>query len=328
MTVKTKHMAKNSKKAPTSIDDVYSALSAKYKQGIYTGEDITRRDKLSTGSLILDRALDGGFVKGKIIECYGPESSGKSAMAYSLLANSPGINGFIDGESAYEKQTAQMYGVDTENLIVQKPDYIEEGMQMVLDMVDLGVETIIFDSIAGIPTKGELEGNMEDHNVGKKASRMGQLMRKLHHAADAAGTTVYFINQIRDSMQMFGSPFTTPGGHALKFHASYRLWLKSTSKIELGSNKQLIGHVMKINLKKNKFGKPGEDILVPLLYGIGICKEWEIIELGESCGVIEKSGSWYSYNGDKIGQGLWNTYTFLLDNPDLIDTIKKQIDEC
>lgn len=257
---------------------------------------------------------------------YGPESSGKSAMAYSLLRNSHGINGFIDAESAYEAETAEMYGVDTSKLVVQRPGYIEEGMEMVLDMVDLGMETIIFDSIAGVAPKAELEGSMEDHNVGKKATRMGQLMRKLHLKADEHGCTVFFVNQIRDSMAMFGTPITTPGGHALKFHASHRFWVKSiSSKIKAGE--RLIGHYMRIANKKNKFGFPSEEVMVPLIYGIGISPEWEILDMGVDKGIIKKSGAWYSYNDTKLGQGTYNTFTLLLDNPELTEEIKKKLYE-
>jgi len=320
-------MAKKSVQEQGGIEAVFNALQSKYKDGLYMGSSISRKGVTSTGSIKLDLALNGGFVKGKIIECYGPESSGKSALAYALLSGIKGPKGFIDAESAYESETASMYGVDLSTMIVDRPEHIEQGMELVLDMVDAGMEAIVFDSIAGISTKAELEGSMEDHNVGKKASRMGQLMRKLHLKADEKGCTIFFVNQIRDSMSMYGSPVTTPGGHALQFHASYRLWVKGIDKIEIGTAKEAVGHEMKVNIKKNKFGRPGIDVKIPLIYGKGISPEWEILDIAVEKEIIEKSGSWYSYEGSKIGQGQYNTFTFLLDNPEFVDQIKLKIHE-
>jgi recombination protein RecA len=673
-------MTKKVKKAPKVItaETVLEALTQKYKEGVYMGTDLIRREKISTGSMLLDEALGGGFIRGKIIELYGPESCGKTTLAFSLLANIKGFKGFIDAESAYERETAELYNVDTSNMLVQRPGYIEQGMDMTLDMVNSGMEAVVFDSIAGSPPKAELEGNMEDHSVGKKATRMGQLMRKLHLIADENGCTCLFINQIRDSMAMFGclhgetlilfedgrslpirevvedkikgrvysvdtgnyistseivdwhdnglldegddwytikssngdnknglvaitvtsnheiltmdgnyqvwlkaneikpgmksvswtqsklnatlldfmsgafagdspilirsentgaftiresdnpeyvqwkvnkispfydmkeykegyayispydveiadyrkrygnrlvagladnltsmglavwymddgtysenrvrakisvrresvslkdrklmlnklkdwglddckfgpsglsfnkysafrfyeiikqyipdcmqyklpkefrgyyrdfdlysesskrmtinevisvtnsskkklrskrkydisvahrnnnyiaggkhsgiivhnSPITTPGGHALKFHASYRLWVKSTTKIEAGG--QLVGHYMKVFGKKNKYGPPSFEIMVPLIYGYGISNEWEVMDLAVKENIIEKSGSWYAYGGSKIAQGQFNTFSFLLDNPELTEEIKLKLNE-
>lgn len=672
-------MAKKVKeKEVVTMDTIFQALNDKYKEGVYKGVEIARKDKIFPGAYSLITPLKGGFVKGKIIEIFGPESSGKSTFGYSLMSQVDGVKGFIDAESAYEKETAELYGVDTSNMIVQRPGYIEEGMQMVLDMVDSGMEFIMFDSIAGAVPKAELEGNMEDHNVGKKAARMGQFMRKLHLRADEKSCTVFFVNQQRDSMSQYGclhgetlvqfsdgksipikdivenkikgkvlsmgptghlweseildwhdngllaeednwytikcsngdnkngvvavtvtgnhkiltsinekyqrfewteaknikpgmntiswtksklngdllyfmagafagdspiiirskntaaftiresdnpeyiqwkvskiapfykmseykpgyayispydveiadyrkkygnrsikgladnftwmgmaiwymddgtfnekrnrlkisarrssisdkdrntllnklkewglndckfgpsglsitkysayrfyenikeyipdcmqyklpkefrgyyidfnlynhptfkttnnvvlsvntsskkklrskrkyditvadnhnyiagglhsgivvhnSPVTTPGGHALKFHASYRIWIKGTPAIVAGGNQ--VGHYMKMNLKKNKFGIPNVDVMVPLIYGYGISPEWELLQLAVDSNIINKSGSWYSYDGGKLGQGEWNVFTLMLDNPDLTEELKNKL---
>lgn len=321
-------IAKKGSITPTDVItalDVCKKLEGKSYDGLYLGTDISRKGKISTGSIALDHELGGGFVRGKIIELYGPESSGKTALAFSMLAQATGINGFIDAESSYERETAEMYGVNTKNLVVQRPAYAEQGMDVLLDMLDFNPEVVVFDSIAGVATKSELEGNMEDHNIGKKAYRMGQLMRKLHLRADELGCTIVFVNQIRDSMEMFGIPVTTPGGHALKFHSTYRLWIKSTTKIEASGN--LLGHYMKVNVKKNKIGKPGNNVMVPLIYGYGISSEWELIDVTVEEGVIQKSGSWYSFDGTKLGQGQFNTFKLLMDNPELFDAIKTKLEE-
>lgn len=319
----TKTMAKKDK--PKDINDVMKALNSKYKGAISLGTDISRGEKISTGSLNLDAVLEGGYVRGKIIECYGPESSGKSALGYSLLANATGTCGFVDLESSYERETAEMYGVDTSKLLVADPGYLEEGMEATIDMVDAGCEVIIFDSIAGLGTKTEMEGNMEDHSVGKKATRVGQLMRKIHRKANRSKCTLFFVNQIRDSMAMWGSPITTPGGHALKFQATYRMQVTKIEKIEMGTDKILKGHNMMMRMVKNKLGRPGTRFKIPLIYGDGISNEWEIMEMALANKVLEKSGTWVQFEGTSLAQGEWNTYTFLKDNPELLEQIKLKL---
>lgn len=289
------------------------------------GANIKRRDKIPTGSLTLDREFEGGYIRGKIIEIFGPNSTGKSALGFTLMAQAKGITAYIDAESAYDSDTAKMYGVDLDKLIVMKPEYLEQGLQMIIDCVERGAEVVVFDSIAGIAPKVELEGTLEDHNVGKKASRMGQLMRRLHNAMDKTGTTVFFVNQIRDSMEAYGNPITTPGGHAVEFHASYRMQVTGVERIP--KTEPFIGHYMKITIKKNKFGSPGGKVMVPLLYGTGICREWELVDLALDLGIIKKSGSWFSYDDTQLAQGQLNTVTFIMDNPELFDEIQQRVNE-
>jgi recombination protein RecA len=326
-TTKKKAAPKKNLPAKVTMDSVLKALNTPmYKGTVYKGKEIVRGGKIPTGSMKLNNKLNGGFVRGKLIECYALPSYGKSTLAYSLLDHTKGVKGFIDGESAYDKETAEMLGVDVNTLVVQKPDYLEQGLQMVIEMVDAGVETIIFDSIAGIPPKSELEDKADGTaKVGKKAYKMGELMRRLHNRAAAKLCTVFFINQVRDSMSQYGAALTTPGGHALAFHASYRLWISSIAKkIEKGKD-NFVGHYMTITILKNKFGFPGHKVDVPLLYGYGVSHEWEIMDLAIDLEVIETSGTWFKYEDTTLAQGKYNLFTFMIDNPELLQDILGKI---
>ncbi len=308
------------------MSDILKALNMEEDDLFGTGDEIIRKEKDSTGSLTLDHTLDGGYIKGKIIECFGPESVGKSALAFSFIAalqKKGGIVGFIDAESALDRETVEMYGVDVKRLVPKQPDYLEEGMELMLKMVESGCDAVVFDSVAGLPPKKEFEGTMDDHAVGSKASRMGQLMRKLHKLADVKGCTIFFVNQIRDSMQMYGDPITTPGGKGLKFHASYRLQVTGTESIP--KTGEPIGHLIKMTIKKNKFGPPKGKIEIPLIYGLGICREWELIDLAVEKGIVKKAGTWFDYEGTKVGQGQYASATFLIDNPELYDEILNKV---
>jgi len=305
------------------MDKILKALDDKYGDDGGLGSEIIRPEKISTGSLIIDEAFKGGFVRGKIINTYAAYGFGKSALAFKFLSQIKGPKGFIDAESAYDKETAEMYGVDTTTLIVREPAYIEQGMEMVMDMIKLGCEAVVFDSVAGIDTKAEAEEAIDSNGIGRKAKRMGQLMRKLHIAARKANCTVFFINQIRD---VIGSPvpmFTTPGGHALKFHASYNLEGKKKKPIKTGEEQ--IGHYMTIKLEKNKFGTPNMIVNIPIIYGYGISREWEIKDLAMEKGILEKGPSWYSYEGNKIANGDYKMFQFLLDNPEFTEELLTKI---
>lgn len=314
---------KTSTTSKPTIDDVLKLLNKKYEGDTYKGSELERPEKITTGSLIFDKYLDGGYVPGKFIECYGKESLGKTALGYTMLSKMDGVNVYIDGESTYDRETAKMYGVNVDNLIVRKPEYLEEALEMLIELVAVGVDGVVFDSIAGFPTKGELEGSMEDHSIGKKASRMGQLFRKLHKKADKSGTTCYFINQLRQSMEMFSAKYTVPGGEALKFHATYRFFI--TSKEDIKKGEEVIGHYMKIKITKNKLGKSGEKFKIPLMYGYGVSREWEILDLAIENKIIKKSGSWFSYEGTNLAQGQYNTWGMLIDNPEFTEELLTKI---
>lgn len=318
-------MAKKSKEdsASLNVDDVLKEMNKKHKGKLKLGTDIVRGEKRSTGSLLMDKALNGGYIEGKIIEVFGPESIGKSALAYTFLSQiKDGVIGFVDGESAYERETAEMYNVDCSRLVVSQPFHIEEGLQDMMDMIDEGAKAIVFDSIAGIPPKAELEGDMEDTAVGKKAYRMNQAMRQLHSKARDAGCTCLFINQVRESMNMF-EPVTTPGGKAVRFHATYRWW--AVSKKALNKANPQFGHYINLRLFKNKVGLPDIKLSVPLVYGYGISPAWEIMDLALEANVLTKSGTWISHNGETIAQGEFNTFQAIMDNPDFFEELKKEL---
>lgn len=292
--------------------------------------DAVRHNTRKTGSIKLDLALGGGFVGGKIIELYGKESSGKTTMAYAFLSKQQGVlNGFIDAETSFDPINADMCGVDRTKLMIHHPDYMEEGQQMTLDMIETGgVKNIVFDSLTGVGPLSEMEGGMTDTTVGKAAYKSNQMMRKLHGVAGKNDACVLFINQIRSTVGvMYGPPTTTTGGHGLKFYASYRLSIKKVEPIEVGASKDRLGHYMHILIVKNKFGTPGGVVTIPLIYGHGISREWEIMDLGEEYNVIEKSGSWYSYENAKLGQGQAAVFGMLVDNPELTDEIEIKIHE-
>lgn len=320
-------MAKAKKKEVSSdpMDDVLDELKKKYR--VNDGSTHQRKDKISTGSLLLDDKLDGGFVRGKIIEIYGPESTGKSAMAFTLMSQGKGVMGYVDGESNWDKETAELYGVDTSRVIQGEPEYLEQGLEMVEDFVGKKLEIIVYDSIAGLAPKAEMEGSMEDHTVGKKAFRMNQHMRRIHLKANDAGSVIFFINQIRANVgaNMYAPQTITPGGMALAFHASYRLQITGTEKIMQGETK--IGHYIKITIKKNKFGPPDQKVEIPFLYGYGVSKEWELVDLALKAGIFVKAGSWIKYDDANLAQGQLNTVLFLKDNPDFFNEIKTKLHE-
>ena len=278
-------------------------------------------EAISTGSLGLDIALGiGGLPKGRIIEIYGPESSGKTTLALQVVASAQsndGICAFIDAEHALDPVYAKNLGVDVDKLLVSQPDAGEQALEIADTLVRSGaVDVLVIDSVAALVPKAELEGDMGDTHVGLQARLMSQALRKLTSSISKSKAMVIFINQIRMKIGiMFGSPETTTGGNALKFYSSVRLDIRRIGQIK--DKDQIIGNQTRVKVVKNKVAPPFKITEFDILYGEGISKEGEIVDLGVAAGIVEKSGSWYSYNGNRIGQGRENAKKFLLDNNEI-----------
>jgi len=284
---------------------------------------------VSTGSLSLDMALGvGGLPKGRVIEIYGPESSGKTTMTLHVVAEAQKTGGtcaFIDAEHALDPVYAEKLGVDMDELLVSQPDTGEQALEITDMLVRSGaVDVVVVDSVAALTPKAEIEGDMGDSHVGLQARLMSQALRKLTANIKRSNCIVIFINQIRMKIGvMFGSPETTTGGNALKFYASVRLDIRRIGSIKKGD--EILGNATRVKVVKNKVAPPFRQAEFEILYGEGVSREGEIIELGVGQGLIEKSGAWYSYNSDRIGQGRENVRTFLKDNPDISRHIESQI---
>ena len=288
-------------------------------------------EAISTGSLSLDLALGiGGLPKGRIIEIYGPESSGKTTLALQVVASAQkkdGICAFIDAEHALDPVYAKNLGVDVDKLLVSQPDAGEQALEIADTLVKSGaVDVLVVDSVAALVPKAELEGDMGDSHMGLHARLMSQALRKLTSSISRSNAMVIFINQIRMKIGvMFGSPETTTGGNALKFYASVRLDIRRIGQIK--DKDQIVGNQTRVKVVKNKVAPPFKITEFDILYGEGISKEGEIIDLGVAEGFVEKSGSWYSFNGNRIGQGRENAKKFLLDNKEIADEIEGMIRE-
>ena len=286
-------------------------------------------EAISTGSLGLDLALGiGGLPKGRIIEVYGPESSGKTTLALQVVASAQkkeGICAFIDAEHALDPVYAKNLGVDVDKLLVSQPDAGEQALEIAYTLVKSGaVDVLVVDSVAALVPKAELEGDMGDSHMGLHARLMSQALRKLTSSISRSNAMVIFINQIRMKIGvMFGSPETTTGGNALKFYASVRLDIRRIGQIK--DKDQIVGNQTRVKVVKNKVAPPFKITEFDILYGEGISKEGEIIDLGVAEGFVEKSGSWYSFNGNRIGQGRENAKKFLLDNKEIADEIEGMI---
>src|SRR5471030_698868 len=284
---------------------------------------------VSTGSLGLDIALGvGGLPRGRVVEIYGPESSGKTTLTLQVAAEMQKVGGvcaFIDAEHALDINYAQKLGVNLQELLISQPDTGEQALEIVDALVRSGsVDLIVVDSVAALTPKAELEGEMGDSLPGLQARLMSQALRKLTGTIKQSNTMVIFINQIRMKIGvMFGSPETTTGGNALKFYASVRLDIRRIGSLKNGE--EVIGNETKVKVVKNKVAPPFKEAEFDILYGQGISREGEIIDLGVVAKVVEKSGAWYAYNGSKIGQGKANSAKFLADNPDIAATLEKQI---
>ena len=284
---------------------------------------------ISTGSLGLDIALGiGGLPKGRIVEIYGPESSGKTTLTLQVIAEAQKAGGtaaFVDAEHALDPVYAEKLGVDVEELLVSQPDTGEQALEITDMLVRSGaVDVVVIDSVAALTPKAEIEGDMGDTHVGLQARLMSQALRKLTANIKRSNTLVIFINQIRMKIGvMFGNPETTTGGNALKFYSSVRLDIRRIGAIKKGD--EVLGNETRVKVVKNKVAPPFRQTEFDILYGEGISREGEIITLGVQQGIIDKSGAWYSYNGDRIGQGKDNVRTFLKENPDIADEIDAAI---
>lgn len=288
-------------------------------------------DAVSTGSLGLDIALGiGGLPKGRVIEIYGPESSGKTTLTLHVIAEMQKLGGtaaFIDAEHALDPIYAEKLGVNIDNLLVSQPDNGEQALEITDSLVRSGaVDIIVIDSVAALTPKAEIEGDMGDSHMGLQARLMSQALRKLTANIKRTNTLVIFINQIRMKIGvMFGNPETTTGGNALKFYASVRLDIRRIGAVKKGD--EILGNETRVKVVKNKVAPPFKQVEFDILYGEGISREGEIIDLGVQEKLIDKAGSWYSYNGEKIGQGKDNVRQFLKDNPEISKTLQAKIKE-
>lgn len=286
-------------------------------------------DVVSTGSLGLDVALGiGGFPRGRIIEIYGPESSGKTTLSIHAIAEAQkkgGIAAFIDAEHAFDKSYAQALGVNVEDLLISQPDNGEQALDIAEHLIRSGaIDIVVIDSVAALVPKGELEGEMGDSKMGLQARLMSQALRKLTGAINKTGCICIFINQLREKIGvMFGNPETTTGGNALKFYASVRLDIRRIGQIK--EKDDVVGNRTKVKVVKNKMAPPFKVIEFDIMYGEGVSKVGEIIDLGVEHGIIQKSGSWFSYDNTKLGQGREAVKELLLDNPGLMEELENKI---
>ncbi|MGM9835040.1 MAG: recombinase RecA [Bacilli bacterium] len=286
-------------------------------------------DVTSSGCLSLDIALGvGGFPKGRIIEIYGPESSGKTTFALQAIAEvqkNGGRAAFIDAEHALDPVYAKALGVDINELLLSQPDTGEQALEICEALVrSEAVNIVVIDSVAALVPQAEIEGEMGDSHVGLQARLMSQALRKLSGTINKTKTTAIFINQLREKVGvMFGNPETTPGGRALKFYATIRLDIRRAEAIKMGD--QIIGNKTNIKVVKNKVAPPFKSATVDIMYGEGVSREGEIIDLGSDLGIIDKSGAWYAYNGEKIGQGKENVKVYLKENKELCKEIENKI---
>ncbi len=284
---------------------------------------------IPTGSIALDVALGiGGLPRGRVVEIYGPESSGKTTVALHAVANAQragGIAAFIDAEHALDPDYAKALGVDTDALLVSQPDTGEQALEIADMLIRSGaLDIIVIDSVAALVPRAEIEGEMGDSHVGLQARLMSQALRKMTGALSNTGTTMIFINQLREKIGvMFGSPETTTGGKALKFYASVRLDVRRIETLKDGGD--AVGNRTRVKVVKNKVAPPFKQAEFDIIYGQGISREGSLIDMGVEHGIVRKSGAWYTYEGDQLGQGKENSRAFLRDNPDLANEIEKRI---
>lgn len=294
-------------------------------------EDVQDVEVVPSGSISLNSALGvGGYPKGRIIEIYGPESSGKTTLAIHAIAEAQkagGIAAFIDAEHAFDRFYASKLGVNVDELIISQPDNGEQALEIAEQLIrSSAIDIIVIDSVAALTPKAEIEGEMGDNKVGLQARLMSQALRKLTSAINKTNTTCIFINQLREKIGvMFGNPETTTGGNALKFYASVRLDIRRVSQLKDGD--EVIGNQVRVKVVKNKVAPPFRKAEFDIMFGEGISKSGEIIDLGADLGVIKKSGSWYSYNDTKLGQGRDASKQCIMDNPELAEELEALIFE-
>ncbi len=287
---------------------------------------------IPTGSLSLDIALGvGGIPRGRIIEVYGPESSGKTTLAMHCIAEAQrqgGLAAFIDAEHAFDKIYAEKLGIDTENLLISQPDNGEQALEIAEHLIRSGaIDIIVIDSVAALVPRGELEGEMGDSKMGLQARLMSQALRKLTGTINKTGCSCIFINQLREKIGvMFGNPETTTGGNALKFYASIRLDIRRIGQIKESAD-NVMGNRTRVKVVKNKVAPPFKVVEFDIMYGKGISKSGEIVDIGVELDVVQKSGSWFSYDGNKLGQGRDAVKTLIEDNPELMEELESKIKE-
>jgi recombination protein RecA len=317
-----------------ALDNALAQIDKQFGKGsVMRLGDETRApiQAIPTGSIALDVALGiGGLPRGRIIEVYGPESSGKTTVALHAVASAQamgGIAAFIDAEHALDPDYAGKLGVDTDNLLVSQPDTGEQALEIADLLVRSGaLDIIVIDSVAALVPRAEIEGEMGDSHVGLQARLMSQALRKMTGALSNSNTTAIFINQLREKIGvMFGSPETTTGGKALKFYASVRLDVRRIETLKDGAD--AVGNRTRVKVVKNKVAPPFRTAEFDIVYGGGISREGSLIDMGVEHAIIRKSGAWYTYDGDQLGQGKENARNFLRDNPDLADEIEKRIKE-
>ncbi len=315
-----------------ALESALSQIDRAFGKGsvMKLGQDkVVDIESVSSGSIGLDIALGiGGLPRGRVIEIYGPESSGKTTLALHTVAEAQkrgGICAFVDAEHALDPGYAKKLGVDLDELLISQPDSGEQALEIADTLVRSGaVEVLVVDSVAALTPRAELEGEMGDQLPGSQARLMSQALRKLTSSISKSNCMVIFINQIRMKIGvMFGSPETTSGGNALKFYASVRMEIRRIGAIK--DRDQVVGNQTRVKVVKNKVAPPFREVEFDIMYGQGISKVGELVDLGVTAGVVEKSGSWYSYNGERIGQGRENAKTFLKENPDKADAIEEAI---
>lgn len=315
-----------------ALNDAFKSIEKQFGKGsiMRLGDKVKEQyEVIPTGSISLDMALGvGGYPKGRIIEIYGPESSGKTTFALHAIAEAQKLGGnaaFIDAEHALDPRYAYSLGVDVDNLIVSQPDTGEQALEICDCLVRSGgVSIIVVDSVAALVPKAEIDGDMGDSHIGLQARLMSQAMRKLSGAISKTNCVAIFINQIREKVGvMFGSPETTSGGRALKFYSTIRLDIRRVEQIKQGDSP--IGNITRIKVVKNKVAPPFKTCDVDLIFGKGISKEAEILDLGVKYDIVEKSGSWFAYNSEKLGQGRENVKEYLRNNPNLAEEMLTKI---
>lgn len=317
-----------------SLDTVLAQIEKSHGKGavMRLGDDVRPPVAIiPTGSLALDVALGiGGLPRGRIVEIYGPESSGKTTVALHAVASAQrtgGIAAFIDAEHALDPDYARKLGVDTDGLLVSQPDTGEQALEIADMLIRSGaLDIIVIDSVAALVPRAEIEGEMGDNHVGLQARLMSQALRKLTGALNSTNTTAIFINQLREKIGvMFGSPETTTGGKALKFYASVRLDVRRIETLKDGT--EPVGNRTRVKVVKNKMSPPFKQAEFDIIYGHGISREGGVIDMGVEHGFVRKSGAWYTYDGDQLGQGKENARQFLRDNPELADEIERKVKE-
>ena len=326
-------MGNNNEDKLRALDAALGQIEKQYGKGavMKLGDSAANMnvETIPTGSLSLDIALGlGGVPKGRIIEVYGPESSGKTTVALHMVAEVQkrgGIAGFIDAEHALDPAYAKNIGVDIENLYISQPDNGEQALEITETMVRSGaVDIIIVDSVAALVPKAEIDGDMGDSHVGLQARLMSQALRKLTAAISKSNCIVIFINQLREKVGvMFGNPETTTGGRALKFYSSIRLDVRRIEALKQGG--EMVGNRTRIKVVKNKVAPPFKEAEFDIMFGKGISKEGDVLDLAASVGIVQKSGAWFAYGGDKIGQGRENAKAYLREHPEIMDEIEHKV---